>query len=249
MKHEGKYIYGIIATNDVPSFGAMGIGGDGDTITTISAEGVAAVVSTASMDHYVISRKNLIAHTTVIEKVMESYTILPMRFCTIAETADEIKDFLKTNASALKDKIKDLDGKIEIDIKIMWKEMKNIYEEIGRENRKIKELKEKKSSSLDRASLIHVGELVATALKGKKTLETKEYLGMLQKKAEEFKEMEITSDGMVLHSAFLIKKKALKEFDTLIHELEERFKDRIDIYYMGPMAPFSFINLDLHWDE
>src|SRR3989337_1261632 len=94
MNRGGKYIYGITATEDAPNFGPMGIGGGNDEVTTTGTEGLAAVVSNASMDHYVLSKANLTTHTKVVEKVMESRTILPMRFCTVAETADAIIAFL-----------------------------------------------------------------------------------------------------------------------------------------------------------
>jgi hypothetical protein len=226
----------------------MGIGGHHDEVTTIGTKGLAAVVSNASMDHYVLSRENLTAHTKVIEKVMESFTILPMRFCTVAETADEIISFLEKNFRDLKNKLKDIDGKAEIDIKIVWTEMKKIYEEIVKENKRIRELKER-GPAKNQQSLIHAGELVATALEEKKAVEGEEYLRPIKKVAKDFVEAEPKGDEMVAHAAFLVEKGWLKEFDRVVEEVGDEFKDRIRIHYTGPMAPFSFVNLALHWEE
>ncbi len=248
MKHEGKYIYGIIATDEAPNFGAIGIGGRRDEVTTIAAKGLAAVVSNASMDHYVVSRENLAAHTRVIEKVMEGHTVLPMRFCTVAETSDEIISFLENNSKELKNKLSDIDGKVEIDIKVTWKEMKKIYDEIAKENKKIRELKAK-GQTANQQALVHAGELVATALEEKKAVEGEEYLRPLKKVAKDYKENEPTADGMVAHMAFLVEKGWLKEFDNKLEEIQEEFKERIQVHYVGPMAPFSFVNLQLHWEE
>lgn len=247
MKHEGKYIYGIIAGNEAPNFGPMGVGGHHDEVTTIGSGGLAAVVSNASMDHYVISRENLSAHMKVIEKVTGSYTILPMRFCTVAETADEVIAFLEKNAKVLKNMIKEMDGKVEMDIKIFWKEMKKVYEEIAKENKKIRELKTR--GHLDRSSLISAGELVAQALEGKKEAEQDLYFRPLRKKAKAFKEMETAGDTQIGHMAFLVEKGWLKEFESAVDALEDAFGERIDLHLVGPMAPFSFIDLQLHWDE
>jgi hypothetical protein len=248
MKHVGKYIYGIIATDDAPNFGPIGIGGRNDEVTTIGIEGLAAVVSNASMDHYVLSPENLTSHTKVIEKVTGSFTIMPMRFCTVAETNDEIIAFLEKNSRELKNKLKDIDGKVEIDIKIFWTDMKKIYEEIVKENKKIRELKEKGTNG-DRQSLIHAGELVAAALEEKKAVEADRYLRRFKKVVPDCKEEELTADEMVAHAAFLINKEWLKEFDNAVDEAAEEFKDRININYVGPLAPFSFVDLKLHWDE
>lgn len=248
MKHEGKYIYGIIATDDAPNFGPIGVGGHHDEVTTIGTSGLTAVVSNASMDHYVISKENLTAHAKVIEKVMETHTILPMRFCTVAETADEIVAFLEKNSRSLKNKLKDIDGKVEVDIKIIWTDMKKVYEEIVKENKKIRELKEK-GATRNQQSLIRAGELVATALEEKKAVEGSEYLRPLKKAASECKEMEPKEDALVAHAVFLMDKGWLKEFDNAVETLEEEFKDRIRIQYVGPMAPFNFVDLQLHWEE
>lgn len=248
MRHEGKYIYGIIATDEAPNFGPIGIGGHHDEVTTIGTKGLAAVVSNASMDHYVLSRENLTAHAKVIEKVMAFRTVLPMRFCTVAETAEQIIAFLEKNSRALKNNLKDIDGKTEVDIKIVWADMKKIYDEIVKENKKIRELKER-GPTRNRQSLIHAGELVATALEEKKVVEREEYLRPLKKAAKEHVEVEIKGDELVAHAAFLIEKGWLGEFDNLVEEVGGKFKDRIRIHYTGPMAPFSFVNLQLHWEE
>ena len=80
MPHEGKYIYGIIATDEAPNFGPIGIGGKGNEVVTIGGKGLAAVVSNGALDPYAVSRDNLLAHTRVVEKVAERFAILPMRF-------------------------------------------------------------------------------------------------------------------------------------------------------------------------
>lgn len=248
MKHEGKYIYGIIDTDEAPNFGSIGIGGRSDEVTTIGTKGLAAVVSNASMDHYVLSRENVLAHAKVIEKVMESYTVLPMRFCTVSETANEVLSFLEGNIKDLKNMLRDIDGKVEIDIKILWSDMKKIYDEIVKENKKIRELKAK-GTQQNQQSLIHAGELVATALEEKKAVEGERYLKPIKKTTKDFKEMEPSADAIVAHAAFLIDKGWLREFNDKVDTVGDEFKDRIQIHYVGPMAPYSFTTLQLHWGE
>lgn len=248
MKHEGKYIYGIIATDNAPNFGPIGIGGRRDEVTTIGTSGLAAVVSNSSMDHYILSKENLTAHTKVIEKVMESYTVLPMRFCTVAETTDEVIAFLERNARELNNALKDIEGQVEIDVKISWKNMKAIYEEMVGENKRIRELKAKEPSR-DKRGLIHAGELVATALEEKKAVEKDRYFGSLKKASKKFKELDTSGDEMVAHTVFLVDKAWLKEFDNLVEQVGEEFKNRIHVQYVGPVPPFNFVSLQLHWEE
>ena len=82
---EGKYIYCIIALKEARSFGPIGIGGRGDEVNTIVYDDIAAVVSNSPVISYAVSRENMLAHEKAIEEVMKKYTVLPVRFCTIAQ--------------------------------------------------------------------------------------------------------------------------------------------------------------------
>lgn len=247
MPHEGKYVYGIIATQEAPNFGPIGVGGNGDEVVTIGQNGLAVVVSNASRNnHYVVSREQLKAHTQVIEKVAESYSVLPMRFGTVAESTDEIMAFLEQNKRQLKNTLRDMEGKVEIGIKVLWSNMEQIFQELGQENKAIRALK--KQGAKDQRALIRAGELVEAALEEKKAVEGEEYLRPLKKVAAGCKEAECTTEDMVVNTSLLVDRDWLKEFDATIDKISEEHKDRINIKYVGPTAPFSFVNLELQWN-
>ena len=89
---EGKYIYCIIGVDngECLSFGPLGIGGRGDQLYTISYKTIAAVVSNSPIKQYSVARENLIPHERAIEEVMKVYTVLPVRFATIAEDEKKV---------------------------------------------------------------------------------------------------------------------------------------------------------------
>jgi len=203
MPHEGKYIYGIIATEEAPNFGPIGIGGKRDEVVTIGVKGLAAVISNSALDHYAASRENLQGHTKVIEKVFENFTILPLQFCTVAESTDEILNFLEKNRRELNNHLKDLEGKVEVGIKIIWKNMKKIFDEIAQENKVIHKLKEKGVKGGGQSALIHAGELVEAALEEKKAVEGEDYLRPLKKGPVTCKEGEKKTEDRVSEARFL----------------------------------------------
>lgn len=247
MRHEGKYIYGTIATKDAPNFGPIGIGGNKDEVVTIGTKGLAAVVSNTSLDHYVLSRENLAAHIRVIERVAEEYTILPMRYCTVAESADEILAFLEERERELKNLLRDMEGKVEVGIKIHWKEMKQVYDEILKENRKIRELREK-GAGRGQQAMVRAGELVETALEEKKAVEGEEYLQTLRQVSVKWKAEECRTEDMVVNTAFLVGRDWLKEFDARVERISDEHNGRIRLKYVGPTPPFSFVTLEMHWN-
>ena len=130
MEQEGKYIYCIIGTEQDRDFGPIGIGSRGDKVNTIGADDLAMVISSHPLMKLVVNRENLLAHEKVIEEVMKEYTVLPVRFCTIASSADEIRGLLFKRYREFKNLLRDMDHKVELGVKGLWKDMDGISKEI-----------------------------------------------------------------------------------------------------------------------
>ncbi|MEW6456342.1 MAG: GvpL/GvpF family gas vesicle protein [Acidobacteriota bacterium] len=251
MIKEGKYIYCIIQNKEDRNFGSIGIGGRGDEVTTISYKNLAMVISNSPMEKYMVSRENLLAHQKVIEEVMKDYTVLPVRFCTIASNADEIRNLLDKRYLEFKNLLRDMDNKIELGVKAWWKDMNIIFNEIVEENKEIKRFKEKISkesievSYMDR---IEIGKMVQTALENKKEKEAKEIFNVLRKSAYNAKNVKVYGDNMILNAAFLIDRAREKEFDTLMDNFDKKYGQRIKFNYVGPVPPYNFVNIVIYND-
>jgi len=259
MMKEGKYIYCIIETKIDRNFGPIGIGGRGDEVSTLSYRDLGMVISNSSMTQYVISRENLLAHERVVEEVMKEFTVLPVRFCTIASSADEIRDLLDRRQREFKNLLRDMDHKIELGIKGLWKNMEIIFKEITEENKEIKRLKEKmqdgkakKNIPPTRAFLegqMEVGKLVEKAIIKKKEKEAEIFVGGLRRTAFDHKLSNTISDEMFINAAFLVDKGREKEFDNIMDDFSEKHKDRIKFIYVGPLPPYNFVNITIYPEE
>jgi len=248
MAEEGKYIYGIIGTNEGRNFGPIGIGERGDIVSTIGYEELSAVISNSSLDKYVVNKENLIAHEKVMEEVMKNYTVLPMRFCTVASSAEEVRNLLRKRYLELKSLLKDMDNKIELGVKVFWKEMKVIFQELADEDQKIKSLKEKiaiKSIKDSYAEGIKLGKIVKTALEIKRDKEGREILNVLKRISYNFHLNETQGDEMLINAVFLVDRTREREFDNQVHELVSKYSPRVKFKYIGPTPPYNFVNLNL----
>lgn len=250
MVEEGKYIYCIIGTNEGRNFGPIGIGGRGDEVSTISYQDLSCVISNSPMTKYVISRENMTAHERVIEEVMKDYAVLPVRFCTIATCAEEVRDLLRKRGVEFRNLLRDMDGKVELGLRAWWKNMDMIFREIVDEHREIKRLREKiagKSPEKTYAQRIKIGEMVKSALETKKDKEGEEILNVLKKISVDFRTNQLTGDRMIINAAFLVDKAREKEFDNRVDELTEKYDERIKFKYVGPAPPFNFVNITVEW--
>jgi hypothetical protein len=248
MTKEGKYLYCIIAGNEGRNFGPIGIGKRGDIVSTIGFNDISAVISSSPVTKYVIDPENLTAHEKVIEEVMKDYTVLPVRFCTIANNAEEVRTFLRKRYGEFRGMLRDMDNKVEMGLKARWTDMKRIFDEIAEEDPKVKEGKKKaqdRSTDPTGEKRIALGKAVKEALDKKKILQGEEILGRFKRVALDIRSHDTVGDDMFLNAVFLIDRTREKQFDFIVEDLAEGYKDKADFKVVGPAPPFNFVNIEM----
>jgi len=252
MEKEGKYIYCIIETKQERNFGPIGIGGRGDEVTTIGYGDLSMVISDSPMTKYVVSRENMLAHEMVIEEVMKEFTVLPVRFCTIASDADEIRNLLDRRYREFKNLLRDMDHKIELDVKGIWKDMDVIFKEVVEKNKEVKRLKEtveKDKGKKNMQAKVQIGKMVEDALHKKKENEAEKIITVLKKISFDHRLSRAFDDKMFLNAAFLVDRGREKEFDNIMDDLSDKYKKRIKFMYAGPLPPYNFVNITIYPEE
>ncbi|MBI5025121.1 MAG: GvpL/GvpF family gas vesicle protein [Nitrospirae bacterium] len=244
---EGKYIYCIIAADVTKTFGPLGIGGRGDEIYTICFNDIAAVVSNSPVKKYSLSRENLIPHERVIEEVMKTYTVLPVRFATITEDEDEtrVRKILEREYDRFVDSLKNMEGKKELGLKAIFKE-EVIYKDILGKYEDIRLLKEKLAALPPEKTYyqrMEIGERVKAASEKEKEKCKGDILNTLSPLAVEVKTNNTYGELMIFNAAFLVKKDKEPEFDQKVEELNTKYGDKIKFKYVGTLPPFNFVNL------
>jgi len=253
MEKEGKYIYCIVSTKQERNFGPIGIGGRGDEVLTIGYDDLSMVVSNHPITKFVVNRENMLAHEKVIEEVMKEFdSVLPVRFGTVASDADEIRNLLDRRYREFRSLLGDMDHKVELGVKGLWKNMGEIFQEIVEENIKIRREKEKiqnEAGKKDIQAKMKVGRMVEEALKKKKEQEAEKIVDVLKRAAFEYKLNKIIGDEMFINAAFLVDKGREKEFDNMMDDLSEEYKNRIKFMYAGPLPVFNFVNIVVYPEE
>ena len=242
---EGKYIYCIIETKVVKTFGPLGIGGRGDELYSICFNDIAAVVSNSPIIKYRVSRENTLAHEKAIEEVMKEYTVLPVRFATIAEDEEEVKKILEREYSKFKDLLNSMKDKKELGLKAIFKE-DVIYKDILEKYKEIRMLKEKVAALPSEKTYFkraEIGEMVEAALQREKEIYKKDILDALSYLAAEVKTNSSYWELMIINAAFLVEKYKEAEFDQKVNELEAKYSSKIKLKYIGKVPPFNFVNL------
>jgi len=253
MEKEGKYIYCIIPTKQERNFGPIGIGGRGDEVLTIGYNDLSMVVSSHPVTKFVVNSDNMLAHEKVIEEVMKEFgSVLPVRFGTLAASADEIRNLLDRRYREFKNCLKDMDHKVELGVKGIWKNMPVIFKEIVEGNKEIKKAKTKIQKDTGKKNVpakMEVGKEVFEALQKKKEKETDLIVDALRRTSYDHKINKTVGDEMFINAAFLVDKGREKEFDNIMDDLTEKYKDRIKFMYAGPLPVFNFVNIVIYPEE
>lgn len=248
---EGKYIYCIIETSQIHSFGPLGIGGRGDELYAVCFEDIAAVVSNAPIKRYTVSRENTLAHEKAIEKVMADHTVLPVRFATLAEDEEKVKRILEKEHDSFKDLLHRMKGKKELSLKAIFKE-DVIYKNILEEYEDIRVLKEKLAALRPEKThfqLMQVGEMVEQALGKEREKFKDEILGILRPLAEEVKTNDTYGELMIVNAAFLVESEKEAEFDWEVEGLADKYGQKMKLKYVGTLPPFNFVNLVIEMEK
>ncbi|MEI6758099.1 MAG: GvpL/GvpF family gas vesicle protein [Chlorobium sp.] len=244
---EGKYIYGIIRNSENIDWGTIGIGVRQDRVYGVIYRDICAVVSSSPIIQYEARRANMIAHQKVLEKVMEQFSVLPVRFSTITtqDNDESIIKILKDDYGKFDDLLKKMSGKKELGLKVVANEAL-IFDSIIQKYDNIRKLREKLIKLP--ADKIHyqrmkIGEMVSEALKNEIEIYKNTILDVLTPIADNVKINDIYGNLMILNAAFLIKETDEPRFDDAVNQLDLRFGDMMTFKYVGTLPPYNFVNL------
>ncbi len=144
-EEEGRYVYCIIPSpKGRQSFRNLGIENNSE-VYTIDYGGFTAVASNAPFKEYVLTEENVMAHNQVIQRAMEEHPVVPMAFGMVFKNEEVLKGVLGKMRGDLKKALKEVEGKVELGVKVILPKGAEIDEEAFASE--IKQLREIASQS------------------------------------------------------------------------------------------------------
>ncbi|MDO9529595.1 MAG: GvpL/GvpF family gas vesicle protein [Syntrophales bacterium] len=250
MTQDGKFIYGFTNSDEWKTFGPIGIE-QGD-VCFFPYKDVAAVVSDLPLIQFdSLPRetllRNLAIYQAVIEKVMKSHHIIPMKFGTVVQGEEDLKKMLAKSYGRLVTSIKEMENKIELDVAALWSNFDSILREIG-EKEEIKRLKEEALTKPPEQVFeikVQLGKLVKDTLDKKREQCASQLSDVLKKDAANYRSHAVMDDSMIMNTAFLIDKDRQETFETKVDQLDKQYNGGINFRIVGPLPPYSFTTLEM----
>ena len=255
MAELGKYLYCIIPCQQDRTFDEVGLGNEDGLVHTVCHKSLAVVVSDSPVKQYESTRRNMMAHERVLERVMKEFTLLPVRFGTVTDSTSPLEDIeklLSTRFEEFNRLLNDMEGKVELGLKAFWRDEKAVFEEIVAENADIRRLRKSLSGKPPEAIRyegIRLGRMVKEVLDRKRSQEAARILLLLQPIAQRVRENDTLVDRAIVNAAFLVDRKREQDFDQAIRRLDEKLGNRVAFKYVGPVPPYNFVNIVVNWQK
>ena len=240
-----KYVYGVVPAS-APSPSGAGVAGA--PVHAIVADQTAAIVSDVPDGELHADRDSLLAHSRVLERVLEAGVVLPMRFGVVLADEQAVRDeLLDRYGPDLAAQLQELDGKVELHLRAIYEESA-LMSEIVRDDPQIAALRDALQGRPEDATYyerIQLGEMVAEGVKLRREADTDSILAALTPLALAVDVGEPTHERMAMRAAFLVERARMDEFDAAVNELGRVGDGRIRFKYTGPLPPHSFVELAL----
>lgn len=246
---EQEYLYCFIRESEPQIFKSKGMGDRGDPVTSIHYKDLGVVISTTPDAEYDPSRRHMMTHTKAQEEVMERYSILPVRFNTIAPGKEVIHNLLQEQYDELQELLGTMQGKVEMGLKALWYEG-IIFDEILAEYadiRKLRDTLQKQPLQQTYHEQLRLGEMIEQAMQQKRESEVALILDRLQLHVIDTQTDDLVSDRMILNAAFLVEQAKEPTLEQAVEAVDEEMGQRILFRYVGPVPAYNFVNFVLRW--
>ena len=252
------YLYGVVrwplpwadsAAAVSASLGA-GVGDPPAGITPIVYKDLAALVSRVHAASIGSGqgvrglRRDMRAHANVLNRLVAlGGTVLPAAFGLIFPRGELLSErFLLPQYKSLAAHLARLDDAVEVTLKVALAEDVAIREAVA-ESPQLARATGRPAQSLD--AKIELGKRVAEALRAKRRDEGRRVLNALSPVVRDVKLKESGADTVVINGSLLVSRRQLPAFDKTLAQVSRSERGRMQFDCVGPLPPYSFVDLRL----
>lgn len=233
------YIYAITdAGHPLPLDGLQGVGDPPAELRTLRTDRLAAVVSDAPPGLRA-KRRDVLAHQGVLEALMEKGATLPMRFGLVGPADEEVTAALEREADAYRERLAELDGQVEYNLKAGRAE-DDLLREIMAESEEARRLNERTRIQGGHEDRVALGELVAREVSARHAREAEEVAARLAAAATRSSSAE-PGPQHFLNLSFLVPRAEADAFVEAVRREADTQGDAYTYTLTGPLPPYSFV--------
>jgi hypothetical protein len=213
-------------------------GVDGHEVRRVEADGVAALVSDLDGDAVEARRRSVRAFVDVLAAALERSTVVPMQFGAVLGSDRGVREeLLEPLQEQLRSLLDEYENLVEMRLTARYDDQR-LLAQIVVDNPDVRRLRGSKTQQLA------LGELVAGAYERRRAEDLEPLLTDLRPLSEDEAHDDVPEWG-VAASSFLVRRARLGAFERAVERWAEANARLISCELAGPMAPFSFVELEL----
>jgi hypothetical protein len=231
------YVYGVLDAADA----------DAMPVRVVREGGLAAMVADVQTGT-VQAAKAVREHWRVLEAAIENTTVLPLRFGTVMADDKAVREeLLGANVQHLSGLLDELRGRVQVTVKGAYAE-DGLMRGVVAGSPAVRALRERLKGLPEDAGYferVRLGELVAAEVDRHREADTAHVLAALGPLAAESRVEAAATPDAAFNIAFLVARDHLEAFDAAVGSVGEQLADRIAVRAVGPLAPYSFADVEL----
>lgn len=229
---KGLYLYGIVGFPPELSCEIRGLGGS--PVFVVVHGGLAAVVSRSPLNPWLADEAHLTLHEAVVEEVMGSRPVLPVRFNTLLRSEEAIIALLDERAQAFRSALGRVAGKVEIGLRVLWEPPgdteASVDQETGHRGPGTEYLYRRLRDERRRAKLLQAGQRLIQELQAPfRALAVESWL------------RRFPTARLLFTGAYLVERDRVDAFREGVAKAREEFS-HLSFLLTGPWPPYHFVN-------
>jgi hypothetical protein len=245
------YVYGIVPSRTELPAGARGVGDPGGEVLLVRHGQIAAVVSGVPVDSALGTRRDLLRHSGLLDAIVRSTPVLPMRFgAVLADAEAVIEELLARHHRHFARALYALDGLAQFTVKARYVEEAVLREVIAQEPQiaRLRDWLRDQPVDAGYYHRIHLGELVAGAVARRREADTVALLEELAPYARSMTWRPGPAGDSIVDAALLVDRAVWPALERGMEDIAERRAERVRLRLLGPLAPYDF-SLDWMMEE
>jgi len=241
------YIYAALRAEDVRAVDLPAVANVEARPSCLVRGPIALMTSPIGERGILPSRRNMVAHTKILEELTRDLPILPFRFGMIVQDMDAAQALLAARAEKMRAALDELADKIEVGLRLTFREDK-IFQRLGADHPELRQRSEslaRRSGAEAHNGKLALGRDVSDRLANHRAALAAELSRRLGAFAERRVEHQVREDMAVYHAALLVRRAREPELFAEIGKIEAEIGDHVAMTYVSPAPPYNFVALQL----
>lgn len=233
------YTYAVINSNKKIDFSLAGL--EGNFVFNLPYYDIGIAVSDLNGEIRSISKRCVWGHEEVIDRLMESFTVLPMRFLTVFNKKEDVFSVMREQYRDFKDNLDRFRNKAEFGIKVIWPGHM-IRERIKKENTSINLTEDNspaKNFMQEKFQEYRIDRLFKEEADKYIVIVDKFFSGF----AVEKRYVKLKTENLLLNASYLVEKEREDDFKDAFEQLKSVLGD-LRYLFSGPWPPYNFVSLN-----